>query len=89
MITEKNVVHHELIGLPAKVVESSNSLSVGISGDIVDETNHTLLIEHGSKEKRIFKKSSKIQLVLPNGKLVEVEGSLLEGRPWDRVKKKW
>ena len=60
----------------------------GLVGVVVDETNHTLLIEDKMKEKRLFKKSSKFIFNLPNQKRVEVEGVLLEGRPWDRVKKK-
>jgi len=88
MINERNVIQHELIGLTAEVAKSTNPLSVGIKGVVVDETNHTLLVEDKSKEKRLFKKSSKFIFNLPNQKRVEVEGTLLEGRPWDRVKKK-
>lgn len=88
MISERNIIQHELIGLTAEVANSTNSLSIGIKGMVVDETNHTLLIEGKQKEKRVFKKSSKFIFNLPNQKRVEVEGALLEGRPWDRVKKK-
>jgi len=87
MITEGNILQHELIGLKAKVVDSNNKLSIGISGKVVDETTHTLLIEQDSKEKRVFKKSSKIVFHLQNKKKVEVDGELLEGKPWNRVKK--
>ncbi len=88
MITERNIIQHELIGLKAKVIGSSNQLNVGISGKIVDETTHTLLVEQDSKDKRIFKKSTKLVFDLPNKNKVEVDGTLLEGKPWDRVKKK-
>ena len=89
MIDAKNILQHELIGLTAEVVGSTNPLSIGIQGPVVDETTHTLVVEHNSKEKRIFKKSSKMVFSLQNGKQVEVEGYLLEGKPWDRIKKKW
>lgn len=84
MINEKNILQHELIGLTAKVDKSLNPLSKGISGKVVDETTHTLVIG----EKRVFKRASQFIFNLPSGKKVEVKGSLLDGKPWDRVKKK-
>ncbi len=87
MITPKNLIQHEIIGLKAQVAESSNTLSVGISGKVVDETTHTLVIEKGVEEKRVFKKASKLIFQLPTGKKIEVDGTLLEGKPWNRVKK--
>ncbi len=44
-ITKNNIHKHELIGLSAKVISSSDSSLKGISGKIVNETKKTLRIE--------------------------------------------
>lgn len=87
-ITPNNIVRHEIIGLKAKVVRAKNAQNIGIQGKVVNETNKTLVIETKSKEKRIFKSQVKLQITLPSKKVVEVDGKLLAGRPWDRLKKK-
>ena len=88
-ITPSNLVRHELIGLKAKVVESTNPSNVGIEGKVVDETYKTLIIKQKEKEKRIFKAQVVFEFTTPSGKKVRVKGSLLEARPWDRIKKKY
>jgi ribonuclease P protein subunit POP4 len=88
MITSSNLPRHELIGLQAEVVASTNRANLGLKGKVVDESLRTLVIETARAEKRIFKNQVKMQFILPGGKKVELSGSLLEVRPWDRVKKK-
>ncbi len=80
-------LRHELIGLEAKVVHSSNQKQIGIKGKIIDETQKTLTILHSDKEKRIIKENSILLLKLPDKTVVEVDGRVLVGRPADRVKK--
>jgi ribonuclease P protein subunit POP4 len=87
VITPKNVIRHELIGLRAEVTESSNKFNVGISGKVVDETKNTLVIKTKKGEKKIQKHQAKFMFML-NEKKVVVDGSLLVARPEDRVKKK-
>ena len=87
-ITPNNLVRHELIGLYAKIVSSTNPSNIGVKGKVVNETYKTLVIEHHGKEKRVFKKNVVIVFALPDKKKVEVEGKLLVARPWDRIKKK-
>ncbi|HID17949.1 TPA: ribonuclease P protein component 1 [Candidatus Bathyarchaeota archaeon] len=86
-LTPRNIARHELIGLEARVVDSSHKDYIGISGKIVDETRNMLVIFSDGKFKRILKKVSTFHLKLPDGKLVEVEGWRILGRPEDRVKK--
>ncbi|MFZ8830279.1 MAG: ribonuclease P protein component 1 [Candidatus Aenigmatarchaeota archaeon] len=88
MITEKNLVRHELIGLEVEVKKSTNKTQIGIKGRVVDETYNMLVIDTGEKEKKVEKKSCVFVFKLPNGKKVEVEGWVLVGRPEDRIKKK-
>ncbi len=84
MITEENVARHELIGLMAEVVEARNKSAVGIHGLIIDETKNILEIEG----KRVFKAGSLFRLTLPDKTQVKIEGEKIEGRPWERIKKK-
>ena len=56
MLTPKNLVKHELIGLKVKVTISTNKKQEGLEGIVVDETRNTLIIETSSGEKSLAKK---------------------------------
>ncbi len=86
MIDKKNLIHHELIGLTAKVSNSHNEADIGMFGKVIDETRDTLVIRNGVP-KRIFKKNVRIEFELPNKSKATVDGEKLVGRPWDRIKK--
>jgi ribonuclease P protein subunit POP4 len=86
-ISPRNVLRHELIGLEAGVVKSSNPSHRSVKGFIVDESMKTLVIEQDGEAKRVPKRDATFIIKLPSGK-VEVEGAALYGRPEDRVKKK-
>ncbi len=81
-------MRHELIGLEARVVDSSDPTLLGIRGRIVDETRNMLVVEQTGKDKIISKSSSTFMITLPSGKEVTVEGKKLIGRPEARVKRK-
>lgn len=83
----KNILRHELIGLNTEVVESSNPNYLGIKGKIVDETKKSIIINQQGTLKRILKNQVNICLKLSDNK-VDVQGKFLEGRPWERLKKK-
>jgi len=87
MIVAEPFLQHELIGLEAKVVRSSNRSQIGIRGKVLDETQKTLTILHGNKEKRIVKETSTFRFTFPDKTVIEVDGKVLVGRPEDRVKK--
>jgi ribonuclease P protein subunit POP4 len=89
MITARTLLRHELIGLNAKVLRSKNAANVGIEGKITDETLNTLTIQTNSREKKIFKADVVLLIELPDRKKVQVDGALLVGRPWERIKKKF
>jgi len=88
MISSENIILHELIGLESMVMASSNPTSKGIKGIVVDETKNTLVIEQDDVRKRIIKQDSVFRFKLPNGTILEIDGSAIIGRPEDRVKKK-
>ena len=45
MITSENIKSHEIIGLHATIIESSNSQLKGLNGIIVYETKNTFMLE--------------------------------------------
>ncbi len=88
-ITARNVFVHEIIGLKAKVVNSSDKNRIGLQGKIVDETMKTLRIETAKGEKIVPKREVVFELELLNGEKVLVDGKNIEKRPEDRTKELW
>lgn len=82
-ITPNNLIYHELIGLFAEVVASTNPSLVGIKGKVVDETRNMLVIE----DKKIPKECSTFAFSIPHNK-VKVDGVLLVSRSEDRMKRR-
>ncbi|MEM1587447.1 MAG: ribonuclease P protein component 1 [Candidatus Bathyarchaeia archaeon] len=91
-ITPENLVKHELIGLKVKIFKCKNSQLNGFEGTIVNETKNTLTIQSDNKMKIIPKNISIFHFSLPNGRIVEVNGKILIGKPENRLKmrlKRW
>jgi ribonuclease P protein subunit POP4 len=86
-ITKENLLRHELIGLEAKVVDSSNPSLLGAHGRVVDETKEMLVMELDGKSRSIPKSTSTFLMTLPGGEKVEIDGKRIVGRPEDRIKK--
>ena len=73
----------EIIGRKVKIVESHNPSAIGMSGTVVDDTRSMLVIEnHQGERKRLVKSQHRFEL---EGQTVD--GSLLEGRPEERIKR--
>lgn len=87
MITPENIVRHELIGLTVEVTQATDPAKVGIKGKVVDESRQTLVIERDSQEVTLPKEESTFLFQLSTAE-VEVKGSLLQGRPEERLKNK-
>jgi len=91
-ITPRNVIRHELIGLKARVVKADDPTIVGFRGMIVDETRNTIILLGRKRRCKVAKGIAKFRLTLPDGRLVDVDGSRLIARSEDRLKirvKKW
>jgi len=91
MITPKNLIQHELIGLKVKVIESTNKDNVEITGTVVNETEHMLTIKTKKGLKKIIKKTSTFMFTIGNKK-VKVNGKRIDKKPENRIKikvKKW
>ena len=87
MITAEHLRLHELIGLNAKVAESSSLPHKGLKGLVVDETKNTFVIRVGTEEKIVPKKGRIFLFTLPSKEKVRLEGGKIAFRPYDRPKK--
>lgn len=85
MISSRNVLRHELIGLDVLVSGAANPKQKGLSGRIVDETRNMLVIETPQGTKRIAKMHSLFRVSLPGSELVEIDGSVLVLAPEKRI----
>jgi len=82
----KDIIRYELIGLKAEIIDSKNKDNIGIKGQIIDETKHTLVIEHKGAKKRLFKENIILKIKI-NNQTTTIDGKLLSGRPKERLKK--
>ena len=89
MITQQNIVRHELIGLEVKVSKGNDFKCVGISGQIIDETKNMILIISGQKRIWVVKDKITLDITIPSGDVVRVSGNRLFGRPEERIRKKF
>ena len=85
MITPKNILLHEMIGLHATILASAQTSIIGISGMIIFETRNMLALRTRKGVKWIPKSSvKKMRLLLPLNACF-IRGQSLIGRPEDRV----
>lgn len=88
MITPYNVLKHELVGLEAKVADSTDGSLKGLSGRITDETQKTITLKGSKGLKKVPKENTTLSIHTDSGDELLVNGSLLLGRPEERIKKK-
>ena len=85
MINEKNIFAHEIVGLQAKIEESSDRSLKDLTGTIILETKNMISINTCTGIKCVSKSvARKIKLFLPLSSCF-ISGSSLKGRPEDRV----
>lgn len=83
-IKPKNIIAHELIGLKVKVYNLDHRY-LG-SGIIIDETRNLIKVLINNSVKKFLKNSCLFHFILPNKKVVEIDGRNLIGRPEERLK---
>ncbi len=81
-----SITSDELIGRTVTIIECTDPSWVNRKGLIIDETQHTFLIETENKQKRIAKQTATFAFE-HHGKKTIVKGSRLVYRPEDRIKK--
>jgi ribonuclease P protein subunit POP4 len=85
-ITKENVVMHEIIGLKADVVESSDAGRKGIKGTVIDETKNVFVLECADGSIRRIPKDESVFEFDIGGEKAVIKGSLLVARPHERTK---
>jgi ribonuclease P protein subunit POP4 len=83
VITARNILQHELIGLEAEVLECPNRSLVGAKGRIMMETKNTITVGARTVPKHGIRLLIKLE-----GKSIAVDGDRLIARPEERIKKK-
>jgi RNase P/RNase MRP subunit p29 len=81
----QNVLCHEIVGLHAKILESSDSTLQDSDGTIVFETKNTIWIRKDSVVRQISKEAAKRLQVQTPPCVCFISGSALIGRPEDRI----
>lgn len=76
-----------LYTLEVEILFSNLKELIGVKGKIINETSKTLIIQTHSKTIQIPKENSVFLITLPNGKKIRVDGTILTGRPEQRLKK--
>ena len=85
MMTRENLTLHELIGMQAEVIESSNRSLIGLNGRIEDETKSMVALNTENGMKLIAKKDSVWRFDINQDKVV-VNGSKIAKRSYDRLR---
>ena len=84
MITPDNITMHELIGLDAKVTNSTNSGLIGLNGRVIDETKSMIKISTSKGIKSVPKSSNDWEFSV-DGNSISINGSKIAKRPFDRL----
>jgi ribonuclease P protein subunit POP4 len=84
----ENILRHELIGLDVKIVHSTNRSIQGRSGLIINESKNMITLSRKGRKVLIPKNIATFRFKLADGRLVEVSGIRLVGRPESRLKTK-
>jgi ribonuclease P protein subunit POP4 len=87
-LNPESLARHELIGLSVLVETSGDPAQIGLSGQVVDETRNTFLLETKAKVLRIAKRNACLIFTLPDGHKVRVNGSVLVSQPENRISKR-
>ena len=85
MTSPENLHAHEIIGLGAKIVESTDPTLKGVSGTVVFETRNTILIRTNTTVKQIAKKAARMIEITTHYGVCFISGSSMIGRPEDRI----
>ena len=88
MISPYNILRHEIIGLEAEIVQATHN-EYKCKGVVTDETRNTITIKTEKGKKILPKNCIVLDMKIPDGTIVRVDGKLLVARPEDRIKKKF
>jgi len=87
-IQPENIVRHELVGLKAHVAQSTDPTQISNKGQVIRESKNMLELKIASGTVTIPKCNAVFDFSLPDGRVVRVDGNILQGRPEERMKQK-
>ena len=87
MRTSKNLLFHTWIGLKVKVLSSFYASQEGVEGIVIDETKNMLILETQKGTKKIQKVPCVFRFYCEDKKTVDVIGSKVCFRHYERPKK--
>jgi len=82
----KNIVLHELVGLNAEVINSSDRAQIGIKGKVIRETKNLLFLDDNNRIRSIVKKTSTFRFNTGRESFV-VDGEEINFRAYERIEK--
>ncbi len=86
MISGKNIMRHELIGLDIQVTAYPDPTVMGMRGKIVDETRQTFRVSTERGEKMIAKQDLVFDAFVEE-QIFKIHGNKIMFRPEDRPKR--
>jgi ribonuclease P protein subunit POP4 len=84
MITLENLKFHEMIGMQAKIIKSTNPQINNIKGSIVNETKSTFILSTNKGLKKFPKQQNVWEFQL-NGAKISLNGKMISKKPEDRI----
>ena len=85
--TPRNILFHELIGLPVRILRHTDPSLEGREGVVVWETRRTLRLRSGRGVFTVLKEGALLEINLGGGRRVRVRGDHLLGTPAERAKR--
>jgi ribonuclease P protein subunit POP4 len=82
-----DIIRSEFIGAQLQIAKSPNVDYMGLAGKVIEESKNTFTILSEGKSRRIIKDTCIFDFTMHDNTVVEIDGSLLVGRPEDRLKK--
>ena len=84
MITAENIALHELIGIDTEITQSSNLQSVGLKGQVIDETKSMFVLRTEQGIKKFPKENSVWRFSFDNNEIT-LNGNMLTKRSYERM----
>ncbi|MBP2624420.1 MAG: ribonuclease P protein subunit [Nitrosopumilaceae archaeon] len=86
MRTIKNIKMHEMIGLKTKIIDSTDQNMIGLSGTIINETQHMIFINTPKGLKKIPKMHNIWEFYLTDTTTTTIIGNDINRRSMERVR---
>ena len=87
-MSQTSIINQELIGLNARIAQSSDPSLVHRAGRIIDESREMFTLLDRQKEFTVAKINCVFDFELLSGETIRIDGHLLRGKSEDRLKKR-